>query len=146
MRDFYRSCGWVMYLRSGGLHLIFNCIDLHPLLLHAQLDLAKCANVEVRHEYQREKRNQVSPPVVIQELVARDQEKEDGHVVAEAVFAGEEVKELATNQAGMALALPNAVLARLAEDLFVGHRPGDARYGDGQQDQPDHLMGYRHTG
>jgi hypothetical protein len=59
--------------------------------------------------------------------------------MAEAIFAGEEIKELPLEDrlAGSAALL--AELARLAENLLLGDGPSDAGNGDGQNEQPDDL-------
>ena len=64
----------------------------------------------------------------------RHEQEESGYVMAEAEFAGKEKKELAAGRVGMALTLADAVLARLAENLFVRDRPGNAGDGKGQRE------------
>jgi len=44
----------------------------------------------------------------------------------------------------MALTLADAVFARLAEDFFVGDRPGNAGDRKGQRKEPDDLQSERH--
>ena len=63
----------------------------------------------------------------------RDQQEEDRDPVAEAIFAGKEVEELALQQMWSLLAAAYAELTRLAEDLFVGNSPTQA--GNGNCDQ-----------
>jgi hypothetical protein len=65
--------------------------------------------------------------------------------MTEAIFTRKQIEELAAKKTGVSLALANAELARLTKNLFVGHCPGDAGYGDGQQRQPNHLIGNRHN-
>jgi len=72
-------------------------------------------------------------------VVAREEEEERDDVVAEAVFTGEDVEELALDQAATGLASRNAVLARLAKDLLVRDGPRDGRDWQGQNEQPDDL-------
>jgi len=96
-------------------------------------------HVEVRDRHQRESADQVSAPIFEEQAVARQDEEEDRHVVAEAVFAGEDVKKLSLHQSAAFLALALAEFARLPEDLFVRDRPGNARDRQGQQQQPNDL-------
>jgi hypothetical protein len=45
--------------------------------------------------------------------------------MTEAVFAGEEVEKLPAEKALLFLAALNAMIVKLAEELFVCHRPRD---------------------
>jgi hypothetical protein len=65
--------------------------------------------------------------------------------VAEAVFAGENRKQLAAEQMRARFALPFAVCPRLAKDVFMSNRPGDAGNGQSEQEQPYHLGSQRHS-
>jgi hypothetical protein len=53
--------------------------------------------------------------------------------VAEAVLAGEKIKKLSRGNITALAAAALAKLARLAKDLFVRKRPGDARYRESEQ-------------
>jgi len=64
--------------------------------------------------------------------------------MAEAVFASEEVEEFAANAVFGRFYLLLAIVARFAEYFFVSNRPGNARYGDGEYEQPDNLENDRH--
>lgn len=130
---------------ARAVDLVLDRLNLDAVFFHAQFDFPKRANIEVRHKHQREQRHQVTAPVVVQQLVARDEQKEQGHVMTEAVFTGEEVKELAAEHAGMPVTLADTVFTRLTKHLFVSHCPGDAGDGDGQHEQPNHLIRNRHN-
>src|SRR5947207_10365190 len=114
---------------SGDLLLDLR-LDLFALDVEAQPAVE--AHVLVRHPYEREAADQVAAPVFVEQFVARDEEEEYRYVVAEAVFAGEQVEEFSLVPARARLALPDAELARLAKDLLVRHSPRETRYGDGE--------------
>lgn len=65
--------------------------------------------------------------------------------MAEAEFASEEEEKLAASGVGMALTLPDAIFARLAEDLFMRHGPGDAGNRKRKRKKPYELQRERHT-
>ena len=73
-------------------------------------------------------------------MKTRNDEQERGDVVAEAVFAGEEVEKFARYKAAAVLALIFAPVARLAEDLFVGDGPGDAGHGKREDEEVGELL------
>src|SRR4051812_29098251 len=64
--------------------------------------------------------------------------------MAEAEFTGKEKKKLAAKSFRIAFTLANAVFARLAENLFMRDRPGNAGNGNGQHKQPDNLQRQGH--
>ena len=70
----------------------------------------------------------------LEQLEARDEQHEHGYPVAEAVFAGEEVKELPLDQPAAAPALVGAPVAHLAKDFFRGHGARDAGYRNRQRE------------
>jgi hypothetical protein len=67
------------------------------------------------------------PPVEIKQLVAHDQQNSGRDVVAEAIFAGKQVKEFAAKEGARLLAFPLTILARFAENFLVRHRPCNTR-------------------
>jgi len=102
------------------------------------------AHILVGNPDQGKAANQVPAPVIEQELVAREPQKKDGHIMTEAVFTGKKKKELAPEKSPVCLALVNTIVAWLFEDLFMGHRPRDGSNGQRQQKQPENLDGKRH--
>jgi len=64
--------------------------------------------------------DQVAAPIGEQKLVSGDYQKDHGNVVAETVFASEEVKELALVDAPARMALRKTIIAKLSNDLLVG--------------------------
>jgi hypothetical protein len=71
------------------------------------------------------KPDQVAAPIVEQQLVTSDPENDDGDVVAEAVLAREQVAHLPEEQVATRFTSRQAPVARLTEQVFVRHRPGD---------------------
>jgi len=98
------------------------CVDGNMLVLNFQSQAVVNAHVLVGNPHQREKRNQISAPIRKQEFETGNQQKQGCDIVAEAVFAGEDVKELTSHK-------PATVLLRLAELLqftkncFMSHGP-----------------------
>jgi len=119
-------------------------LDLRAVLADIEAHVSVDAHVLVGDPDQGETADKVAAPVGIQKSVVREQENENGHVMAEAVFAGKDEVKLAADEARMALTLLRTVIARFAEDLFMRDSPGDGRDGDGQHEQPDELQSKRH--
>lgn len=115
-------------------------LDLDAFFANIEPQMRVHAHVLVGHPDQSKAADQISAPVRVEQLVARDDEKESCHVMAEAIFTSENEEELPDPEAAVLLAFADAVIARLAEDLFMGNGPGDAGDGNGQQEQPDDLQ------
>ena len=88
----------IYFLEYGIFIFIIFVLDIFLLLFRFNLDLlvldieAKTvvdAHVLIGHPNQREERDEISAPVGIEQLEARNDEEEGGYVVAEAVFASE---------------------------------------------------------
>ena len=123
------------------LHFLLHLLNLHSLFLNVQAQMCVEAHILIGNPDQGKAANQVSAPVIEQEFVAREPQKKDCHVVAEAVFTGKNKKELAPEKSRVPLALVDTIVAGLFEDLFMGHRPRNGSDGKGQQKQPDDLDG-----
>src|ERR1044072_559888 len=117
-------------------HLLLD-VRLYLLALDVEAEAVVEAHVLVCDPDEREAADEIAAPVFVEQLVARNEEEEDCDVVAEAVFAGKEIEELPLVPAATILALAHAELTRLAEDLLVCHRPGNAR--DGNCEQEEHC-------
>jgi hypothetical protein len=102
------------------------------------------AHVDVGDPDKGEPGDEIAAPALIEHLKARDEEKERGDVVAEAVLAGEEVEEFTWDEAAAILALVFAPVAWLAKDLFVGDSPSDTRYGECEDEEIGELALQRH--
>src|ERR1700722_9720498 len=98
--------------------------------------MSEKTDVEVRHIDQSEECDQIAPPVVVKQFVARDNEKGRRYPVAETVFAGEEVEKLSTEKRIGLLAPVGAIVARLAKDFLVRDRPRNAGHRQCKHEQP----------
>ena len=119
-------------------------LDFSPVLADIEPHVGIDAHVLVGNPDQGKAGNEVAAPIVIEQLVAGDKEKENGHIMAEAIFAGKNIKKLAQEITALAIALPQAKLAGLAEYFFMRHRPGNGPNGDGQDEETYKLHGQRH--
>jgi len=119
-------------LRLRGFPLLLQHFYLHFLLIDVLLDEAEEAHVYIGDPYEGETGYDVSPPVGQQQFVAREAKDGNGHIMAEAVFAGKEVKEFSLKDRIAFFTAFNAIFPWLAKNLFVGHRPGDTGYGYSQ--------------
>src|SRR5262245_57214959 len=127
-----RLLGLVFYLSLLG-------FDADPFVPNVEPEPAEQAHVYIRDPDQRKARDHVATPIVVQHGEAGDKEYGDGDVMAEAVLAGEEKEEFSLPEPAALLALPHAPFPRLPEHLFMGHRPGDGRDRNGEQEQVDEL-------
>ncbi len=114
---------------DGTLFLFFGA-DLNLLVFDIEAEVIVDAHVLIRDPDQREEGNQVSSPPGIKKFEACDDQEQSGHVVAEAIFAGEQVKEFAPRQGGRLFRLLLAIIARLSKNFFVSYGPGDTSNGD----------------
>jgi len=118
---------------------LFLGLDLDPFVFDLEAQAAENAHVDVCNPNQREEADEISTPAIEQQLVPRHDHEENRDPVAEAVFTGEQVKEFPDKQAVTGGALVGTPFARLAEDLFVRHGPGDARDGNCEDEKRDDL-------
>lgn len=105
---------------------------LHFLFIDVLFNEAEEAHVYIGDPYEGETCYDVAPPVGQQELVTCKAKGGHGHIMAEAVLTGKEVKEFSLNDSIAFFTAFNAIFPWLAENLFVGHRPGDTGYGYSQ--------------
>lgn len=85
---------------AGGLWLGFDFLlndlvggDIDVLVFDVETKAVKKTHVDVSDPNQGKPGDEIAPPAVVEHLEARDDEKKRGDVVAETVFAGEEVEE-----------------------------------------------------
>jgi len=123
---------------------LLNLFDLDPLPPYIKTKPSVEAHVLVGDPDQGKAANQVSAPVIEKKFIARDEEKEDGYVVAEAVFASKYKEQLPAEQMRARLALSFAEFPRFTKDFFMRQRPRNAGNGKGQQSQPDDLNSEGH--
>lgn len=109
------------------------------LAFDIQPQAAEGAHVDVRYPDHSKAGEDVSAPIIEQKFVSCEPKDGDRDVVAEAVLAGKQVEKLSLEKRATTLALVHAVLARLAKDLFVGHRPGNARHWNRQNESDPEL-------
>ena len=114
--------------------------DFEALRLDVDAQPPEQAHIHVADADQREQADHVAAPVVQQQTEAGEQEEQRRDVVAQAVFAGEDVEELLLNEAPAVLAAIRTVLAHFAKDLFVRERPRDRGDRQGEQQQPRNLQ------
>ena len=88
--------------------------DLNLFVLDIESQTVVDAHVLVGDPDQGKSADQVAAPVIEQQGEAGDDEKCRGHVVAEAVLAGEEIEQLAREQPAAGLASRDAPVPRLA--------------------------------
>ena len=82
------------------LHFFLDLFRLEAFDLQVNPDIRENRHVLIRYPDQREEGEQVASPVGQQEFVSGEYEEECSDVVAEAIFAGEEVEELPFQQRG----------------------------------------------
>ena len=126
-------------------HFLLDVLDLSAVFADIEAQVSVNAHVLVRDPDEREERDQVAAPIVKQQLVMREDKEKRRDVMTKAEFAGEEEKKLAASRAGMALTLADAIIARLTEDFFMRHGPGDAGDGQGERKKPYELQRERHS-
>ena len=116
------------------IHALFLVLNLDALALDVKAQAIVDAHVLIGDPDERKPRQKVSAPVRHEQFVASDYEEDDCHVMAEAVFAGEEVEEFSLDKSAAGLALSCAELARLSEHFLMRHSPSDARDWYGKQE------------
>jgi|ERR1700722_1331267 len=96
-------------------------------------------HVLVGRSDQRKQCDKVPSPAAIKHLKMRDQQKQNRDIVAQAVFACENVKEFSAGEAACLEMLALTILTRLAEDLLMRGGPRDAGNRDGEDQQLRNL-------
>jgi len=107
--------------------------------LDIESQAAEGAHVDVRDLDFSEAGEDVTAPVIEQKFVLCKPKDGDRDVVAEAVLAGKQVEKFSLEQSATALALPHAILPRLAKGLFVRYGPDNARHGYGENERDPKL-------
>lgn len=120
-------------------------LDLNAVFADVQAKMRVNTHVLVGDPDQREKGDQVAAPIVEEKFVTREHEEKRGHIMAEAEFASKEEEELAACRIGMALTLADTIFARLTENFFMRHGPGDAGDGERKRKKPYELQRERHS-
>lgn len=117
---------------------------LETIDLEIDPDIGEEGHIKVRYPHQRKETDDVAAPVLVEELVPREDEEQCGYVMAETIFTCKQVEELPRSKRPAVLTASNAVFARLPEDFFVGDRPRNGSDRNRQHKEPDYLGGERH--
>lgn len=120
-------------------------LDLDAILADIEPQVGVNAHVLVGDPDERKKGDQVAAPIVEQKLVMREHKEKGRDVMAEAEFAGKEEEKFAAGGVGMALTLADTIFARLTEDFFMRHGPGDAGDRERERKKPYELQRKRHS-
>jgi hypothetical protein len=131
-----------MLILSFGFQVQILGLDLESFMVNVEVQMCKRPHVYIREPHQREQRNQVSAPIRVKKFEARNDQKERGYIVAEAVLTREQVEELPLPYARRGLAPVFAIVPRFPQNLFVGDRPCDGSDGNRQNQEPQQLRGY----
>jgi hypothetical protein len=131
----------------GPLDLLLRrfCFDL----LSRDVDPQTAIQIQigVGDEDQGEKGDHIAAPIKKEQVIMGQKQESGGYIMAEAVFAGEEVKEFSLDELAAILASLCAIISHLSEDFLKDHR---SRYGgdwNGQNEKrDDHLPRNNHVG
>lgn len=129
---------------SVSVELFFLLFRLDSFLLDVNADERVQAHVYIGHPHECESCNKVSPPSVHQQRVPGDDQHQNSYVVAETIFAREQVEQLSDSQRLSIPALPHTIFAGLPKDLLMRYGPRDTGDGYGENKQPDDLRMYLH--
>jgi hypothetical protein len=91
-----------------------------------------------------EKRENVTAPIINQQLKSGENQQTDCHPMTETVFAGENVKKFALKKIATVFAFFDAIFARLTENFFLRYRPSNRSGDQPQNKNPENLFGNRH--
>jgi hypothetical protein len=91
------------------------------------------AHIHVGNPDQSETGDEIAAPVGVKKLIASDQQKRRGYVVAETVFTGKEVEELALINPLAYFAFGNAIIAKFANNFFMSDGPRNRGNGEGEK-------------
>ena len=111
------------------LHLVLFAFDFDSLPFDVEPQPVENRHVLVRHPNEGKKSKQISAPIVKDELVASDDQKECSYPMTKTVFAGKEIKEFSRQQVRAIAAAARAEFARLTKNFFVSDGPTDAGNG-----------------
>ena len=126
-------------------HFLLDVLDLSAVFADIETQVGVNAHVLVCDPDEREEGDEVTAPVVEQQLVMGKDKEKRRDIMTKAEFAGKEKEKLAAGSVGMALTLADAIIARLTEDFFMRDGPGDAGDGQGERKKPYELQRKRHS-
>jgi hypothetical protein len=108
--------------------------DFFAFRFQPQSQAPERAHIDIRDPDESENGDDQTPEIVKQQAITCQQNEEERYPVAQAVFAGEHIEELALKEVGAFFAALRAVFTRFAEDLFVRNRPRNAGDRDGEHE------------
>src|SRR5450432_757339 len=114
------------------LNILFFNFQLYFFALDIEPQPVVNTHINVRNPHQRENSQKVTSPIRIQQFESCEDEEEKRDIVAETIFASEEIKEFSLQNAVSIFTSPLAILAWLTEDLFMRDRPCDRSDGNRQ--------------
>lgn len=126
-------------------HFLLDVLDLSAVFADIETQVSVNAHVLVCDPDEREEGDEITAPVVEQQLVMGKDKEKRRDIMTKAEFAGKEKEKLAAGSVGMALTLADAIIARLTEDFFMRDGPGDAGDGQGERKKPYELQRKRHS-
>lgn len=126
-------------LLVGGFFFLLSA-DLHLFMLDVESQAVVNAHVLIGYPDQSEQRHEIAAPVCVEQFEARDEKKQSGHVMAQTVFAREEIEKFAAYARAGVLRLILTIIAWLTENFFVRNSPGDASHRDRKHKQPGELL------
>ena len=106
--------------------------NFQVLVLDVEAEAVVNAHVLVGYPYEGEEGDEISTPSRIEHLETRDDQEQGRDVVAETVFAGEQIKKFATRKRARLARLALTIFSWLAEYFFVSDGPGNAGHRNSQ--------------
>ena len=113
--------------------------NFEVFVLDVEAETVVDAHVLVGHPDQGEESDEISAPAGVEHVKAGNNQEYGCDVVAETVFAGEQIKKFAPGESACLAGLPLTIFSRFTKDFFVGDGPGNAGDGNGQHEEPDQL-------
>jgi len=75
--------------------LLLLYLALYPVFFNIDADKAKQTHVHVRYPNQRETGDEITAPIIKQQLIIGNEQENYRNVMAKTIFAGKQVEELA---------------------------------------------------
>ena len=129
-------------LCSGGFTLLDVFLfgrNFQVLVLDVEAEAVVNAHVLVGYPYEGEEGDEISTPSRIEHVETRNDQEQGRDVVAETIFAGEEIKKFAPGEAAGLTRLTLTIFSWLAEYFFVSDGPCNAGHRNSQHKKPRQL-------
>ncbi len=107
--------------------------DFGAFLPEIEPNYSEESHIYVRNPNQSESRDEITAPIGVKQLIASDDQKSRGYVVAKTIFTGKKVEELALINPPTYFALRHAKVTKFANHLFMGDRPGNGSNGKSEE-------------